>query len=586
MKIRGAIHHSPRWLLLRITAAVIVAMGSSAAIAQANKWPDVELNGRIITVTHHGVPAAEVWVTDSDDKLVARSFADGDGYYQLRRLPAGALRVHARGEGMVPGSMVVATDSFVREATLMLQDAAPVHGIVTMADGTPAAGAAVIVFDVQGLPEPFYWTAEVTTDAAGAWRIEAAPLRPLRVRAFVAGYKLGEQTIPRERADAIKVVMPAERAKRRTVTVTGMPTDRPTVVHCISRWHRGGVEKIPRPAREVAVAADGTANVWTLELPHEMRVSAAGHRSMPIAIPCPVGVDKNLRFALSALPVTVTAPHTTIKGHLVDTLGNAIANVTVVAIEHDLRATPVVTAADGSFVLEVPVNERVLYDIGLLSRTWRLGDRRCKVGLDGITWQSMAAKTGQPVRLHATKAGTLRGTLIGANGTPLAAAKVELISQLKSEPTARILSATDAAGRIDFAGIPLGPYKLSAVTAGGHVGTATVKVFGDQEAAPGNLTFALGSELHGKVTDPNGHAVSSARGFFTEDHNGAAARIVRRLRTGSMYGRFAFTDREGNFRVPMVTQGDWVAGIAGVRNPNPAAFTIESKPVTLNLVQK
>lgn len=572
---------------MRIAAALIIVTFTSLVTAQAGQWPDVALNGRIIDVMHHGVPAAEVWVTDSTDKNVARTFADGDGYYQLRRLPPGVVRVHASGNGVVAASMQVKAGGLVLAATLTLLDATPLHGIVTLSDGTPVQGADVIVYDVQPFPEPLSWIGETTTDAAGAWRFEAAPLRPLKARAFVAGLHLGEQLTPRMHAEVVKIVMPAKRTKVRIVKVAGVPDGVPVFVNCRPGTYTkvtGG--PLPRGARQVAVAADGTAKVWTLAMHHEVRVSAKGHRSMPLAIPCPQDVAKHLQFTLSALPKAVTAPSTLVRGHVVDSLGTPLANITVVAREHEHRGTPAITATDGSFVINVPANENVLYSIGLLSPEWRLGDSRCTVGIDGITWQSKAAKAGEPVRLHATKAGNLHGTLIGPNGTPLAAARVMLLGGSKP---ASMASATDAAGRIHFSGIPVGSYKLTARTADGHIGTTSLQVFADQEATLGKLKFAGGSELRGKITDAYGKPIASIPVMLV----GSGQRLPLQLRhqlSLSRTSRFAITDRQGNYRLPMVTEGDWyailIAPTNNPRNQDFDQFTMETAPVTVDLILK
>ncbi|MGK0155289.1 MAG: hypothetical protein ACI9SE_002251 [Neolewinella sp.] len=569
---------------MRIAAALIVVMFTSLVTAQAGKWPDVALNGRIINVMHHGVPAAEVWVTDNADQTVARTFGDGDGYYQLRQLPPGALRVHASGDGVVTASMQVKAGGLVLEATLTLVDAMPLHGIVTLADGTPVPGADVIVYDVQPFPEPFSWTGETTTDADGVWRFEAAPLRPLKARAFVAGLHLGVQLTPRMHAEAVKIVMPAKRTKARIVTVVGVPAGVPVFVNCRPGTYTkvtGG--PLPRGAREVAVAADGTAKVWTLAMHHEVRVSAKGHRSMPIAIPCAEGVDRQLQFTLSALPKAVTAPSTTIRGHVVDSLGTPLANITVVAREHEHRGTPAVTAADGSFVIDVPANENVLYSIGLLSAKWRLGDSRCTVGIDGITWQSKAVEAGKPVRLHATNAGNVRGTLIGPNGTPLAAARVTL---MRTSKPVSLASATDAAGRIYFSGIPVGSYKLTVQTADGHIGTTSLEVFADQEATLGKLKFAAGSELRGQITDDFGKPVASIPVMLVKSGQRLPLHLnyqVSLRRTS----RFAITDRQGHYRLPMVTEGNWyailIAPTKNPRNQDYDGFTMATAPVTIDL---
>lgn len=574
---------------MRIGLALLLATLSSFAFGQEGKWPDVALNGRIVNVMHEGVPAAEVWVTDVAGERVARTFADGDGYYQLRRLPNGALRLHARGDDVVESSIKVASAGFVREATLTLQDAGPLRGVVTWADGTPVIGANLIVYDPQSLAEPFHWQGETKADKTGAWQFAAAPLRPLKVVAFVPGHELGDLSISRDRTQPVKVVMPTGRTKARTVRVTGAPDGLQVLARCVLTSRRNTL-LVPRSAREVRVDADGLAKVWMLPMQHQIRIRAPGYRSMPIAIPCSPGVERQLQFALSRVPPEVATPRTTITGQVVDELGRAIADVTVVAIESVLRSPPCVSDEQGCFTIEVPAAEKVLYKIGLLSREWRLGDSRCEVGLDGITWQSMAAKASVPVRLHATRASILRGTLLGPTGTPLAAAQVALEMPSKRRRATRIISATDAAGRIDIAGIPAGHYTMTTTSATGLTGLLAFDLEAGQETAPGKLEFDPGGEVRGRVTDASGKPAASVAVSVSVDGRRLPRNRLVRMRMAQGGARVVMTDSLGRFRLPMVRDGHWVAYVWGLQNIRNGViantFTVAGKRVNLDLRTK
>ena len=100
-------------------ALVLVSLAvASPAQQAAGVNGDVRLAGRIVSVSHEGVPAAEVWATDTRGKVLGRTVADGDGFYRLARLPLVPLRVHARGGDKVAGRTDVDANGLVREATV------------------------------------------------------------------------------------------------------------------------------------------------------------------------------------------------------------------------------------------------------------------------------------------------------------------------------------------------------------------------------------------------------------------------------------------------------------------------------------
>ncbi|HZN41231.1 MAG TPA: carboxypeptidase-like regulatory domain-containing protein [Planctomycetota bacterium] len=569
---------------MTVVAGALALVSSATMPAQAVPAKgDVRLVGRIVSVLHEGVPAAEVWVTDVNGNRLGRTVADGDGYYQLGKLPPVRLRVHARGGDKVQGSIAVAASGLVREATLMLEDGDPVRGTVELPDGTRAAGAAVVVTCETQFEPPFDWWAETTADANGAWSVPLAPMRPLIVRAFVAGRPIAEQ-VERSRRQNVQVLIPLGELATRSVKVTGGPAGNAMRVVCdlgTDRLRNG--YRLPAATTETTVDASGAATVWDLKISYEVRVIAPGWQSMPVCVRCVPGTARELSFALTAVPVEQLAPSTRMTGKLVDELGAPIADVTIMSrYESDPERVAVATsAADGVFEIDVPVNEKVLCQFGLSSREWRLGHPRAALGNDGVTWFTVPANGLQPLRLDATRAGAVTATLLGPGKVPVMATRVELAPA--GDKTA-VITATDAAGRLDIAGLPPGSYLLSVGT-GGRMCKISVDVPAGASAAVGALEWEPTGEVRGVVNDASGKPVASTMLFVMapqRKQRKLAAMQFLQVTTGVVP---VLTDRQGRYRIPYTPAGEWIlvprpdparAGLA----PNLVDVTVEERKVT------
>ncbi|HEX6813934.1 MAG TPA: carboxypeptidase-like regulatory domain-containing protein [Planctomycetota bacterium] len=578
----------------RVLALGLLAMGLLAANSPAQSPPaqappgnDVRLVGRIVSVLHEGVPAADVWVTDAAGKVLGRMVADGDGYYQFTRLPPVPLQLHARGGDKVEGSVAVATNGLVREATLMLEDGEPLRGAVVLPDGKPAAGAAVLVACKTRVLPPFDWWQETTADAKGEWSLPMAPLRPLVVRAFVPGRPIAEQDVASGRAGDVRVaILPGEIALRR-VKVDGAPAGKGVRVWCdLGTDRRRYPRRLPRGAIEAEVDANGIASLYALPVPHEVRIAAAGFRSMPVCIPCDADAVRNLEFVLVPREGDDLVPRTRMTGKLVDELGQALAGVTIVGSYEGNFGPSATSGADGSYELDVPANSGVLCQIGLLSRTWRLGLPKVQLGTEGVSWLTVTADPQRPLRLDAMRGGLVRGTVLGPGGAPLAAAKVTLSPVVardekapRVEKVPRVETATDAAGRLDVAGLPAGRYTVLVTRLGLPEGSAEVDVEIGRESTLPALQFAAAGEVIGIVRGADGNPMpSGVFGVGAPPKGRGAARVPWMVNNGAP----VLTDRHGRYRVPGLAEGTWYVGawtgpneLQNVRNP--LSFAIEAK---------
>lgn len=539
------------------SSAVAFAV-SCLSLAAQEPAATVRLVGRIVDVLNEGVPAAEVWATDAAGQRLGRTVADGDGYYQLPRLPAVALRLHARAERRTEASLAVATNGLVRAATLVLEDAAPLRGRVVHGDGTPAAGAAVLVTGELPMVAPFDWVAETTTDARGEWSVPAAPLRPLVACAWLPGHALGQAPVLAGEAEPARVVLPVGRLTPRAVQVTGLPAGCAAQVRCEpGRSGTQAAPRLPAAALSAPVAADGSASLWPLPCHHEVRVDAVGFTSLPVYVPCEAGAVAPLAFTMWPLPADLLAPATTLTGVVVDHVGQALPGVRLTSRCEDVYGATVTTAADGSFTLVAPVRTRVLCQVGLVAGPWRLGDPRAVLGADGRTWFTVAADPDVPLRLAALPTGSVRGVLRGAEGVPLGAARVHFTQVVKKDQrTGGVVTATDPAGRLEIAGLPAGDYVLTVFGDGVGQGSVPVRVVALETVSPGELVFAPVGEVRGVLRDPSGAPRPGAiLTLYNEKTKVPAGLRVRMLATG--FETPILTDREGRFRVGGVAPGDW-----------------------------
>jgi hypothetical protein len=312
--------------------------------------------------------------------------------------------------------------------------------------------------------------------------------------------------------------------------------------------------RFPAPMREARVAADGAAALWPLPVEHEVEVAAPGYTCMPVLIPCRKHARDDLEFALAPLPADLAAPSTRVRGQVVDQLGAPLANVMLRARSAGHLGGPVATAADGTFELDVPVRSRVLFRVGLAAAEWHIGNAHAELEGDGLVWLTVGADPTTQLRLHALRAGAIRGTLRNPAGSPIGAASVQVQPLTpKGERTgSRVLTATDPAGRIEVTGLPTGSYQVVVHGTTGVEGTARVDVPAAGEGTPGPMTFAPVGEVRGVLLGEEGRPLAGVPLTLRADitRKGGAVRHM-------LNGKAILTDRNGRFRAPGLGVGRW-----------------------------
>lgn len=548
----------PLWIsgALRLSLPLSLSMPTVASgqDPQEPAWPTTSLYGRVVTVTHRAVPAAKVWVTASTGEIVARTFADGSGYYQMRGLPSGPLRVHASAEGKVDGARAVAAQGLVREATLPLEDGADLELALAFDDGSPVADADVLVTARHALGEPFAFWRDARSDEEGVVRLVDAPLRELRVQVHVPGLALCEATVERDATGQAAIEVPRQQIPSRTVRVSGLPQGAVAELLCVRAAGRNSaVPGLPLGIRRTPIGADGTAQLSGLPLSHEVRVVADGQRSMPVYATRKLGDTRGIEFALSPIPEDLRAPSTMVRGRVVDSLGRPMPGVAVAARCQDRRSDPVRADDQGRFRIDVPARKGVLFELCALSQEHHVATRGFSVDDSGLAWLRCSADRDATVRLDVVRAGAVGGTLRRPDGQPWAAARVHLTAK---DAKVAIVSATDAVGRLRVPCIPAAEYALLVFGADGMHATGTVLVAEGAPSEPGPLEFVPMGEVVGRALGADGEPAAGVHVTVAPVVNMLRGR-GRRALLGRATPRSVLTDREGRFRIPHVEVGTW-----------------------------
>jgi len=175
--IRSVVGSALLWLL---TVSLSLAAQSPPAPAETTTF----LEGRVVDLRGEGVPVAKVWVVDlfEPDQVLARTVADGEGYFRLGKVPK---RASLRTQGTADGYCVGIGESTGSITTIGLQQSARVSGVLRNKAGQPVRGALVLA-QVSGR---ILWgvNSRAETDAEGRFVLPDVALAPNRISAWVEG---------------------------------------------------------------------------------------------------------------------------------------------------------------------------------------------------------------------------------------------------------------------------------------------------------------------------------------------------------------------------------------------------------------
>jgi hypothetical protein len=557
---------------MRIAFAVL----SVCALVSAQDAATITVQGCVLDVLGAGVPAAEVTATGDGGKIVGRAFADGDGVFQLARLPAGPrLRISAEGKGKVRAEAWVPRGIGVRALRLTLEDGAELHGAVLDADGKAIAGASVLAYATEAdLDDSAHnWSAETTTDSKGGYRLVGVPLHTVLVRAWAPGCVLtsGEERLTR---DATRDFTLPAAAEARTVRVVGLPPAVcPTVRIEVYDRDRPESLALPAPLRSVALQPDGRAALWPLPLAHEVMLTAPGYQSAPVRQRCAANSRDELVFRVTAVePPKPTALH----GKVVDADDKPLAGVRVLWGKSRVEPlTAAVTDAQGQFTLAVPLRNNAHSEVAIDDPRWRLGTKTSSVTADGRSWIERTADPAVEQVLRVAPGCTLQGTVRADAGDRLPFATVALaVKDVRVQSGLVAMAMTDRSGDCRLTGLGAGDYLATVTASDGRVGFAEVTLVPGTPGTLSPVAFEPSGEIVGVVRDDRGQPVASARIALDV----RAARLTPGQPTPTH--RLLRSDKTGHFRARL-SADTWVARL--LKNEPVVIEVVADKTATVEL---
>lgn len=525
----------PTCRALMLPLAVLVG---HPAPAQVPPPPERTLvAGRVCDVLGDGIAAADV-VATVDGVQVARTTADGEGIYQLR-IPSAGAELSLGAPGKVPARLAWRGPTTARVRNVVLEDGGCLNGTVRDDDGQTVAGATIVAITTAA-------AFTTTSDAQGAYRFEALPLRRIDLRAVKGEATancslrlLGDQAHDFQLADPIGST---------TVRVTGLPAE----VAAMARVRiYGSTFAAVQNGGRLQLAADGSA-VFQPQRDCLVEVDVPGFEIHPrnrVVFP------ETRRVEFTALPATAPQQLDSIRGGVRALVGGAVGNVRLVARDRsqcDLGITQATPGGEFHFQLVLPAERFCRF--GLPLDQWLLVDDEMTIQ-DGFSWAPVT-RPGERLDLLVERAGQLRGVVRGLGGVQFALADVVVADSARPWRTL-LRTTTDRAGNIAF-GLPAGVHDLLAVAHDGKVCRATLQVVAGQSHTIEWQPVPVG-DVDGVLRDAQGVAVPGVELSIVTDtlRSAEAANVGERQRCSVR------TDRFGRFRCRGLPPGTWFVNAVG-----------------------
>ena len=407
----------------------VVACGVRAAPAQEPAAPEVVVvEGRVVDMRGEGVPAAKVWVTTwrEPDTVLARSGADGDGFFRIGKVPKlEGLQLRAASEGYCTGVEYLGSDSV---ATVNLQSATTVRGTLRDRAGKPVANATVCArVDGRVL---HYVMVQAKTDAEGRFELAAVPLAPIHVGAWIPGDGLAHTLLHVAKATDLDLRPDATPTTRLRVQIDGVPADAlGDITLSLLPYVDGSLRELPPPLHRMRPSA--TESVLDAMPDWEYRVSPSSttwvfapreRKAEPGKGPHVLKFTGTPRHDTKlACPIVVTGPD-----------GKPVAGVTfVMRASNGGNRSRGTSDADGKLTMESPLgigSEAILYSVDdrwvtdqeKVARANRYSDPR------DLNDHEFVVDPSQPVEVRLAPASSVAGRLLRADGRPAAFVSVEL----------------------------------------------------------------------------------------------------------------------------------------------------------------
>jgi protocatechuate 3,4-dioxygenase beta subunit len=418
-----------------------------------------------------------------------QAVTDAGGRFKLEGLGAGPVTVAASrpGYGRIQRAGVLAGTPL----ELLLQPGASILGLVRGSDGKGVSAAFVQAEGEASLPPP-----EIT-GADG--RFELVGVKPGTYRVWAHRPGLGtslieEATLEGEADTRITLqIDPAPSLEGRLVAPAGKPLAGKLWVMELDGSRTDQVSNVLKAES----AADGRFRLR--DLPpgsHALAVSANGFTPRRIEVTLPAGRAETVDLGDIELERGLT-----IRGHVVDKAGSAVASAKIVGWRMDIKGIvpEAISDADGSFVL--PGLQPGGYSINVAAAGYGGLKRAVEAGAENVV-------------LALQPAGTITGQVVDERGTAVEAFRVS--AQLQREATVDFFGFHSqefegSGGRFTFEDVAEGAYRVEASAQGkqsGFVKDVAVKPGATIDA--GRIRLETGGVITGVVVDTRGAPVAGA----------------------------------------------------------------------------
>ena len=414
-----------------------------------------------------GIP---LLLTSDDHEELA--LTDADGRFTIRVAPGRYDVSSASASYRLPNIEWRVQKSLVKN---IVAERAPIlAGIVRRTDGSPVAGAQVIVA-THGTTEKSETPATFTTGPDGRFRL-AAPLlgSPLLVVAYKRGLSPAESREVDPFTDARDLSIVLHEGVELSGTVRD-PARHPLAGVAVTMLPNGSaladVFDPPLTDNDGRFCARVTEGTWQATFFKEGYL--------------PGGIY-DLELTAQSKPLTVTLePEAIIRGHVVRSDGTGIEDAIVILADgHDETTT---TAADGLFMMPVDAGAHL---IGAVTRGGAIAEAK------------VIAPTAD-ARIVIGETGVLSGRVVDKTGAPVTTFRV-----LVTPPSSDIVAMkqfTDADGRFTLGDVSLGDIDVT-VSADGFFKSSKSGVEIETGKATGEITFTLlrGRTARGRVVSSTG----------------------------------------------------------------------------------
>lgn len=538
---------TPLALLLLFVAAIAPTILAQEKAQPGPAAETVVLEGRVVDMLGQGIPAAAVHASVWNDPTpLARTFADGGGYFRLLRVPLRAsLLVKAEQDGYCVG--VAYAGSRTRVVQIDLQHATTLSGTLRNRAGEPVAGAVV-------LAEPTgrsltYVECETRIDASGRFEFRAVPLAPLRVSAWVEGEGLAVVSRHVVGPCEVALVPSQEATTTLQVKIDGLPESATDILLSLYPYRRGSMEKLPPPHRAPRIGRDGR---WTLaaapDLEYLVSPVSSEFAFAPREIRVEVGAGPHdLRFVAKAIGSAGLQCRAEVRGPDDKPIGGLPF---VLRAPNGGPTATATSAADGTMVFSSPLAAGTRIVVYTTDPAWTVDQSKpadARTDRRALTQYETTVDPSATLSLRVVPACSIRGRVLLPDGNPLPFAGVELQEERSSRlPRWMPMSwvTADRDGYFRFEGrhhLDDAVRLLVQSPAGTHEGEPLAMAKPDTHIDAGNLTLAPPAVVEGVVRDAQKRPVPGVR-VWLRDWDMARGS----MRSGSVTE--TLTDREGRYR--------------------------------------